>query len=238
MNRVKQRIEVMNMLLPPHKVNKPVYLDIGIGDATITLGVAQHYGASKIYGATNIANTKIKGIEIIDTSDYIIRLPNESVDLATAFMSLHHIEPKHGLPLMIDSLRRVCKKGAYFFVRDHDVGNEERIKQQSSFKTKQQVVDYLNSIHIKYGDDPLTITYWDKFDLCRFIERYGFKHLADYNYPLPPSRVRDSHSRVRLSGSQVHPSGSQVRPSEVRDTFKTKKINNKQMIYHSLFIAI
>jgi len=200
MDRVQKRLEIVKKLLPKNII-KPVYLDVGIGDATITIGIAKYYNAKKVYGATNIVDFNISEVEIIDTSNYIIDLPENSIDLITAFMSLHHLEPKKGLPSILESMRKVAKPGAYFFIRDHDVGNNIRIRRQSSFKNKHQVINYLNEIHKQYGDDPKTITYWDKYDLRQLIESYGFKHIADFNAPIITS----------------------------------KKINNKQMIYHSLF---
>lgn len=47
-------------------------------------------------------------------------IPDESVDLITCLIGLHHTRPEQ-LPGFLASLRRILRPGGWFIVRDHDV---------------------------------------------------------------------------------------------------------------------
>jgi SAM-dependent methyltransferase len=51
-------------------------------------------------------------------------IPDNSIDLVTCYIGLHHIEPKQ-LNVFIRSLGRVLRKGGLLILRDHDVKTPE-----------------------------------------------------------------------------------------------------------------
>ncbi|UGQ47892.1 FAD-binding protein [Massilia endophytica] len=50
-------------------------------------------------------------------------LPEQSADLVSCFVGLHHMEPEKLAPFL-ESIARVLRPGGYFVVRDHDVRDE------------------------------------------------------------------------------------------------------------------
>ncbi|MGI9221485.1 MAG: GNAT family N-acetyltransferase [Woeseiaceae bacterium] len=51
-------------------------------------------------------------------------IPDESVDLVTCYIGLHHC-PREKLDAYIDSIRRVLRPGGMFVLRDHDAGTDD-----------------------------------------------------------------------------------------------------------------
>jgi len=49
-------------------------------------------------------------------------LQDESVDLVTCLMSIHHFED---FDLMLKEIKRVLKPGGFLFVREHDVARHD-----------------------------------------------------------------------------------------------------------------
>ena len=51
-------------------------------------------------------------------------IPDESVDLVTCLIGLHHVRPEM-LTGFIDSIRRILRPGGWFILRDHDVNTDD-----------------------------------------------------------------------------------------------------------------
>jgi len=51
-------------------------------------------------------------------------IPDESVDLVTCLIGLHHTRPEK-LAVFLQSVRRILRPGGWFILRDHDVKNPE-----------------------------------------------------------------------------------------------------------------
>ncbi|RDU99871.1 FAD-binding protein [Trinickia dinghuensis] len=57
----------------------------------------------------------------VKLNDYTpIALPEQSADLVSCFVGLHHMAPEKLAPFL-DSIARITRPGGYFIVRDHDV---------------------------------------------------------------------------------------------------------------------
>jgi len=54
-------------------------------------------------------------------------IPDESVDLVTCLIGLHHTRPEQ-LPGFLASIRRILRPGGWFILRDHDVKTDDMAK--------------------------------------------------------------------------------------------------------------
>ena len=66
--------------------------------------------------------------EFLDISDYqpiaADKIPDESVDMVTCYIGLHHCKPEKLDPFVL-SIRRILRPGGVFVMRDHDVRTAE-----------------------------------------------------------------------------------------------------------------
>jgi SAM-dependent methyltransferase len=152
-------------------------LDIGCGNAEITQEIAETYKIKYVYGADVYEETKFKqpsdvsSIVYKQVVDSVIDLPDNTVDVITCYMAIHHFDD---FAKMMSEMTRVLKPKGYLFFREHDVGNNN-----------DELKKYLDGMHEKYEDHPGgPIYYWDRQDLkTELTTKYGFKHLADVDYP-------------------------------------------------------
>jgi len=112
------------------------YLDLGCGNGLITgrLGEYLQLSSDRIYGADvfNSDNPELT-FASIDANPSKIHLADQSVDLITCLVTLHHIP---NLDSMLIELARVITPNGYLIIREHDC------KLERSLITK-----YLNYIH-------------------------------------------------------------------------------------------
>lgn len=106
------------------------YLDFGCGDGSITERIAELTGAKTVYGV-ELQPVAASVQYLASTSS----LPAESVDLITAFVSLHHVSH-----LEIDhkmcEFYRILRPGGTLIIREHDSDNSD------------EFMCFLNLIHI------------------------------------------------------------------------------------------
>jgi SAM-dependent methyltransferase len=99
------------------------YLDVGCNIGTITVHMKELFGAKEtmcIEADLNVSNANLKYHYVDQKSDYVTAIPNEHIDIATAFMSLHHIE---NIKAMIKEIHRVLKSNGILYIKEHDTNN-------------------------------------------------------------------------------------------------------------------
>ncbi len=109
--RPQERAATVSALLN----GKPVqtYLDYGCGDGSITQYIGEMCGA-KTYGV-DIINCSNKNVNQVET----IQIDDSSIDLVTAFVSLHHVEDSL-LPSVLSEIYRILQPGGMLIIREHD----------------------------------------------------------------------------------------------------------------------
>lgn len=184
-----QEIEKMVSSITDRKITS--YYDLGCGSGTITEAIGKIYGLpkNKIYGIDTFpaSSTDITSLR----PDESITIEKHSVDLITAFVSLHHIQP---LEPVLEELSRVASKGCIFIIREHDctrkdtanflnlyhslmmmigIGelSEAGIDLNNWNDAKQKLISYMSSIKYK------SLKQWKEL-----IEVYGFEFLDANKY--------------------------------------------------------
>lgn len=152
-------------------------VDIGAGNAEITDVIAKQLSATQVY-ATDVypASEFIKPspgsiVQYIQINDEKLPFLDNSVDLVTAFVVIHHIR---NFPAMLKEIYRVLKPGGFFFIREHDVTNPELVK-------------YLDDVHRQFEPNPhehsvAKTYYWSRENLDDLLIRFRFQKVADFNY--------------------------------------------------------
>lgn len=169
------------------------YLDIGTSDGEITLAVAESYDVDNVYGADVFSPENFKGAEIVQyrqVTDNRINLPDSSVQLATAFVSMHHFSD---FPAMMTEILRILAPGGYFFFREHDVPPGD-----------DTLVAYLDKMHEQWPDHMEGDThYMDRAELRKqLVEVYQLEHIGDSDY-VGKNPQKLYHSVFRKSGPKL-----------------------------------
>lgn len=120
--RSASRVKDISQWLNPLKRKKDIkYLDVGCSEASITesVGNALNLTGGDIYGC-DVFITKEPGGKVIFTPSTPTSLPYEddSFDLVTAFMALHHFTDPE---IMLSEIHRVLKPRGTYIIREHDV---------------------------------------------------------------------------------------------------------------------
>lgn len=109
------------------------YLDFGCGDRTITEAVGRYYG---------LPREDIIGVDLFDSGaagsvfyPNTTEIASGTIDLITAFVSLHHVENQ---PAQIAEFARLLAPGGTIVIREHDLARQ----------TDTLMFDYLQHIHI------------------------------------------------------------------------------------------
>lgn len=187
-NRAQDRVEHLLKVLPEGESLK-VYVDLGAGDCEITQAIAEELGVEKAY-AYDIHESGCTGglVEYRQIANDKIDLPADSVDLVTAFVSLHHLpfESKY-----LGEIKRVLRPGGLFFIREHDV-RDSRMRKYLLDKHKYYDATRTHMTHVH--------KFWSRSELRRILERAGFVHVEDSDY-LARRRNKQAlyHSLYRLA---------------------------------------
>jgi ubiquinone/menaquinone biosynthesis C-methylase UbiE len=160
------------------KINK--YLDIGCGDCIKSklIGNLLNLKDKQIYGAdipewssyTEKERKKLP-INIIDLKpNEKLPIKNNTYDLVSAFMVLHHIQ---NLPLMLKELHRIIKPGGYLIIKEHDALTSIDYMLDDIEHAIYQVL-YTNNENFydeHYGE------YYDWLEWNVILNKFGFKYI-------------------------------------------------------------
>lgn len=186
LSRIK---DIEKFLIPFKNKNNPLegsgqnikYLDLGSSEGKITSTIALYL---------NLPKTDAIGIDVKEESKesdnftYIqyngtdIPFPNDTFDLATIFMALHHFT---NLDKTLTSLNRVMKLNSILIVREHDV-KDEKENNMSVF------LDFIHAFYMTISNNEETIeqfaneyqkgdfAFYKSLDEWSYIlYKYGFK---------------------------------------------------------------
>ncbi|EAS03796.2 UbiE/COQ5 family methyltransferase (macronuclear) [Tetrahymena thermophila SB210] len=218
--RNKDRLSHLSKLLP-QKARWIGYLDVGCGNAEISVTIAQNLGIGSVYG-----------VDMFDEDDFVqpsmdlevkylqnlnnkLNLPNNCVDLVTCFMAIHHFEH---LDLMLREIQRVLLIEGYLFIREHDV----------PFKNK-KLRAYIEEQHRKYPDHPADgyMMLYDREELKDILFAYGFEHLGDSNYT-GQNLQAVYHSLYVLKRKEVNSNFKQLINKNRKDLKNNDSLNEEQ----------
>ncbi|CAF0744140.1 unnamed protein product [Rotaria sp. Silwood1] len=133
------RFKISTTFNPNELINKESinsYFDLGCGDGLITARIGNYFNINKeyIFGGDvfNSDNQHITYVSI-DQNQSIINLNDQSVNLITCLVTLHHINNTDNI---LKELARIMQPNGYLIIREHDC------KLERSVLTK-----YLHFIH-------------------------------------------------------------------------------------------
>ncbi|CAF0943299.1 unnamed protein product [Adineta ricciae] len=178
------------------------YFDLGCGNGLITARIGNYFNLSSetIFGGDvfNSHNPDITFVSI-DQDQSIIDLSDQSVNLITCLVTLHHIPH---IDEILRELARIVQPNGYLIIREHDCKLERSLLTKylhfihgimiiahiGEFSTeylidknekltwieqKKKIINYTKSIQYKTREE------WQKH-----LENVGFTHLATFDYDL------------------------------------------------------
>ena len=197
------RLKILNSLLKMSgrsiKKRFKCYLDLGCGNGDIFLTNLEYLNPQQGYCADIHNNNLPRFIQIVNNK---IPLPNNSVDLITCHVSIHHFKKPD---LMINEMKRIMMPDGYLFIREHDVTSEEL----------NDVTAYLDLLHmmelIRHAK-PITREiqtsfyrrYWSKDTLSKLLNLVGFEEIGFQRYIKRYNPQRLYHSLYFFNPSLFH----------------------------------
>ena len=186
----------------PDTIQIDTLLDLGAGNSQITDYLTKTYIVNTAYACDVypeqefIPPTIDSKIIYREVKNDIIPVDNNSIDLVTAFMSIHHFSNPDKI---IQEIRRILRPGKWLFFREHDVTSIRQTHQ-------------LNRLHNKYGANKghhmLGKTrYWGRKELQKFLEHNGFRHVASSEYEKENNPQAIYHSLFKLEPESGPESG-------------------------------
>jgi 2-polyprenyl-3-methyl-5-hydroxy-6-metoxy-1,4-benzoquinol methylase len=161
------------------------YLDLGCGDGTITLSIANALKCPNAYGVDifppygkiiikdNIVTGLLHNKIIYVNSNDISGIPS-TMDLVTIFMTLHHASD---CAQIIKTAHDKLKPGGMLIIREHD------------YIRNQYYDAYMSAIHL-YNNDLTPCVYKSCIEWTNLIVDCGFTHIETKKYPDPnPQRI-------------------------------------------------
>lgn len=184
--RVQRRVRQITDLFPEGGRPESL-LDIGCGNGKITAALAAGLGID----AARAVGTDVYD-RAQDTGGFTYRrmrnakipLPDNSVEAAVAFMTLHHEQDAAAL---LSDVSRVMKRGGILIVRDHDAPE----------RSDQLFCHALDKLYFGLFNDmsglPVPGNYRSCREWCRMAEAAGFRVEKAWN-PEPDSPVKPFHA--------------------------------------------
>lgn len=159
------------------------YLDIGCGDGSLTLEIAELIGAREVFGIdlsdTNIHNASRKGLRCykVDVDEQSLPFNNGTFDLVTAFEVIEHITNTDNL--MSEAFRVLKSKGKFVLSTPNLVSWLNRLLMLFGYLPFEYEVSLLHHVERRplqrtlptYGH----IRLYSLKALTRHLEIYGFK---------------------------------------------------------------
>nr|QBK93985.1 MAG: SAM dependent methyltransferase [Pithovirus LCPAC406] len=98
------------------------YYDIGASEGNITKVIMNYLKIKTVYVFDiNVENRIEDGIIYIHNVYDKLDIGDNTADLVSTFMALHHFED---LPKMLSEIKRVLRPGGHFIIREHDAENK------------------------------------------------------------------------------------------------------------------
>lgn len=169
-------------------VSKPnVYLDYGCGDGGFTRAMRDVYtlDPQNVYCTDLVKYPSLEDLQFIEQEDGISNLPQNTVDLVTCFMVLHHIENDQ-LTLTLKNIYNCLKPGGYFMIREHNAPDNptEREAFQNVVDIVHDVYDYVVDTEMTWKDhDAYYSRYKSMREWTAIISKTGFKTLPQTKQP-------------------------------------------------------
>lgn len=171
--RTVDLIELVRAYYKGSPINIDNYLDVGCGSGEITKEVSRALNIKNSYGA-DVENQTCPNFILVQ--DNKINLPDNSIDLITAYVTLHHFSNYDG---MVRELVRVARNNGLLFIREHDSSNEHQayldmVHMIEAIGRGENMIDYLRTF---------VSSYWSKNDLIKSLGEYGFDYVSERTYP-------------------------------------------------------
>lgn len=150
-SRATNRANLLIRMLPQGFIPETM-LDIGVGDGSITSAIQRHYDLpkDKVFG-TDIVTPREEPSFTFNLVDGIdLPFNDNSFDLITANMVLHHVDDLDGL---LQEIRRVLRPNGYLVISEHDIlsnMNSEDISGLTSEEWREYVSSFLDIVHLLY----------------------------------------------------------------------------------------
>ena len=164
-SRCYERVYHLAKLIP-RDFKCSIILDFGCGDGTITNNLKNILSEKYNISVDIVYGLDIIPADIINFVPSFDQVENDSVELVTCFMTLHHLEDLSG---GLSDIKRILKDDGLLFIREHDVSPKN-----------DQLKEFLVNKHLKYND--VYQNYYSKDELISRLESFGFEHLADSIY--------------------------------------------------------
>ncbi len=153
------------------------YLDLGAGDGEIPSALAQEWeiGPENVYALDIVdyskRNNRIKWIQY--SSEKTIPLKDQSIELVSSFMVLHHVED---LEKTLSEVHRILRSKGKFMIRETDA------TERSVYVLNKFLDDMFYTV-FQYTDEvPMPHNYRPKKVWIDIIEAKGFKLINEVNF--------------------------------------------------------
>ena len=172
---IQRNSERVTHLLKTLKPKQPItsLMDVGCGNGEITTEISRIYKIKTVYGVDVYPESDSKNSDLIykQVKDCTIDVPDQSIDLITCYMSMHHFDD---FTKMMTEICRILKPGGWLFFREHDVSSNNA-----------ELRKFLDDMHSKYPDHPGgKINYLERTSLkTQLQDSFKFKHISDSDYP-------------------------------------------------------
>jgi SAM-dependent methyltransferase len=154
------------------------YIDIGSGTGTITDCVGSSLNIPNTY-SSDIVLPQIPGDNFLHIEDGKIPLPDNSIDLVTCFVVLHHV---NDLNKFFKEITRIMRKNGIFIIREHNVTNP----------IMRIFLDVIHSISCIVHNNEDIDKFYSEYDVFfqsmknwdAIINMAGFKKICDITYTM------------------------------------------------------